>query len=178
MKIKTERLILRDFEKKDMNDLIENINNLNISKWLLVVPYPYTKKDAEGWINHCAKKKKQRKDYNFGIEFEGRMIGCVGLSNVDEFQGTATIGYWLGEKYWRQGIMKEALQKVLDFAFNQLKLRRINVEAYTKNEASNNLIKKMGFKFEGTRKKSARSKADGKIHDANEYGLLKEEWKG
>jgi len=178
MKLKTERLILRDFEDGDVDDLIENINNLNVSRWLLVVPYPYTLKDAKWWINHCAEKKKEkpRKDYSFGIEFEGKLVGSVGLSKVDKFQGTATIGYWLGEKYWGRGFMGEVVRKVLDYGFNKLKLRRINVEIFEGNEASIGLIKKMGFKFEGTQRKGARSKADGKIHDAHEYGMLKEDW--
>ncbi len=47
MRIETKRLILRDWGKKDIDDLIEGINNLKISKWLAVVPYPYTRKDAK-----------------------------------------------------------------------------------------------------------------------------------
>jgi len=136
MILKTKRLILRDFEKKDIEDLIENINNLNVSKWLLVVPYPYTKKDAKWWINCCAEKAKEkpRKSYEFAIEFEGKMIGGIGLSKIDKFQGSAILGYWLGEGYWRQGIMGEAVERVLDYAFNRLKLRRINSEAFVEEK--------------------------------------------
>jgi RimJ/RimL family protein N-acetyltransferase len=72
--------------------------------------------------------------------------------------------------------MGEAVMKVLDFAFEKLKLRRINVSAYTKNKASNALIKKMGFKFEGMKRKGTRVKSTRKIYDENIYGLLKKEW--
>ena len=73
--------------------------------------------------------------------------------------------------------MTEALKSLLKFAFEKLKLRRINVSASTKNEASNNLIKKFGFKFEGMKRKALRVKSTGKIHDENIYGLLKSEYK-
>lgn len=85
--------------------------------------------------------------------------------------------YWLGEKYWKNGYGTEAAKKIIDFGFNKLKLRRIDVEAFTKNKASNALIKKLGFTYEGTLRRAKRAKSTGKIHDENIYGLLREEWK-
>ena len=73
--------------------------------------------------------------------------------------------------------MTEAAKRILDFAFNDLNLNRVDVKAFTENEASNALIKKLGFVFEGTQKQSVRSKATNKVHDAHIYGLLKEDWK-
>ncbi len=180
MKIETKRLRLREITEKDEKDLIENINNLNVSKYMALVPYPYTKKDATWWINECKKKAKEkpRTSYSFNIELKSKkgIIGAIGLEKVNRFQGTATLGYWLGKKYWRQKIMSEAVKRVLDFAFNKLKLRRMNVSASPKNKSSNGLIKKMGFKFEGVRRKAIRIKSTGKIHDENIYGLLKKDW--
>ena len=180
MKLITKRLIIRGIRKKDKKDLIKNINDLEVSKNLLVVPYPYKNRDAEWWINKCEKeaKEKPRKNYNLIIELksENILIGGVGLVKVDRFQGTTEVGYWLGKNYWRKGFMSEALKAVLSFAFKKLKLRRINLYAFKKNKASNTLAKKNGFKFEGTKRKSVRSKANGKIHDEKIYGLLKEDW--
>jgi [ribosomal protein S5]-alanine N-acetyltransferase len=96
---------------------------------------------------------------------------------VDHFIGTATIGYWLGRDYWRQGIMAEAANEVIRFAFEDLSLRRLNIEAFVENEASNNLIKKLGFVFEGTQIQGNRSRATNKVHDAHQYRMLREEWK-
>ena len=125
MRLVTKRLILRDCTQEDAKDIVENLNNLNVSKWLLVVPYPYTMKDAKWWINHCKEQQKQkpRTNYDFSIVLkkENKVIGGIGLSNVDRFQGIASIGYWIGEDYWRQGIAKESLKEILDFAFYKLK---------------------------------------------------------
>ena len=50
MKLQTKRLILRQVNSRDIQDLIQNLNNIKVSKWLLVVPYPYTLKDAKWWV--------------------------------------------------------------------------------------------------------------------------------
>lgn len=181
MRLETKRLILRDLTINDAKDITENINNFNVSRYLLVVPYPYHFKDAKKWIKSLKRnsKKKLCEDYVFGITLkpENKIIGAVGLHKIDKFQGTAEIGYWLGENYWRQGIMSEAVKEVINFSFLKLKLRKIWVGAFSENKASNNLIQKMGFKKEGYRREHLRSKATGKIHDDVFYGLLKREWK-
>ena len=64
MRLETDRLILRDWSKKDINDLVEGLNNLEVSKWLAHIPYPYTKRDAEEWINYCIKNAKKGKEQN------------------------------------------------------------------------------------------------------------------
>ena len=181
MILTTKHLILRQPKIKDAKDIIEGINNLNISKWLLVVPYPYTMKDARWYINHCAEKNKQKKkdSYSFSIELksEKKIIGGCGISKIDNHSKTAELGYWLNENYWRQGLITEAINVLIEFASKKLKLRRLTIPAYSDNKASNALAKSLGFKYEGRLRKVAFCKATGKIHDENVYGLLKEEWK-
>jgi len=181
MKLTTKRLILRELTMEDKESFIKNINNLKVSRYMALVPYPYTPKDFKWWFNErkVKRKKKPRTEYDFNIQLkkETGIIGAIGFDSINRFNGTATIGYWLGEDYWRQGIMSEALEKVLDFAFNKVKLRRINISASPKNKASNALIRKIGFKHEGMTRKRLRVKSTGKIHDSNIYGMLKSEWK-
>ncbi len=181
MRLTTKRLILRDITQKDAKDLAKALNNIEISKWMSLIPYPYTTKDARWFIGKCVSnaKKKPVTVYNFFIQLKGnrKVIGCVGMSNVDRFQGTATIGYWLSQEYWRKGIIQEATTRVIDYAFKTLKLRRIDISAFVENKPSNALIRKLGFSYEGMRKKRCRSKSDGSIYDENIYGLLKEDWK-
>jgi RimJ/RimL family protein N-acetyltransferase len=180
MKLTTKRLILRDYRRSDLDALVENINDLEISKNLLVVPHPYTVKDGEWWISHCEEeaKKNPRSKYSFAIALkeDGVFVGGIGLDKVDSYQGTAEIGYWLGKRYWRQGIMSEAVAEVIRFGFEDLGLRRIDLNAFAENVASNELAKKFGFAYEGTGIKRARAKSDGVVHDENYYGLLREQW--
>jgi RimJ/RimL family protein N-acetyltransferase len=181
MKIETKRLILREVNKKDAKDIQKNINNLEVSKWLLVVPYPYKLKDAEWWVNHCQEdyKKKVKDKYNLVIELkkEKRIIGAIGLKKIDNSQGSAEVGYWIGEDYWKYGYGSETLNEILKFAFNKLKLRRIDALVFTGNPSSGKLLEKFGAKLEGIKRKSCKCKADGKIKDELCYGLLKTEWR-
>ena len=181
MRLETKRLILRDLEDKDVKELLLLVNDLDVSQYLAIVPHPYSLKDAKWFVNHCKEesKKKPRESYELGIELKDKekIIGIVSITKVDLWDKKATLGYWLGKQYWKNGIMTEAVRKLIEFAFDELKLQRIDVNASTKNKASNSLIKKLGFKYEGMRKRNHRAKSTGKYHDANIYGLLKEDWK-
>ena len=49
--IETDRLILRQWNTDDIDDMVEGLNNINVTKWLAGAPFPYTVKDAENFIN-------------------------------------------------------------------------------------------------------------------------------
>ncbi len=181
MKLETKRLILRKPRKSDWEDLVEGLSPLDVSKSMLSVPHPYNKKDAEIFIKKTIKNwnKKNQDNYVFFIELksEKKVIGAMGLHKVNIFSGITETGSWINKKYWRNGYITEAKIRVNDFAFNKLKLRRLNSPVFTDNQASNATQKKMGYKLEGMQRKGIRSKATGKIHDVNMYGLLKKDWK-
>lgn len=180
MMLETKRLILRPPKKTDWKDIVEGASDLEVSKMLLVVPHPYKKKDALGWVNSCMAKwkKKDKSDYTFFIvlKSENKVIGATGIHELDKRQGKAVTGSWINKRYWRKGYILEAKVPVLDFAFNKLKLRKIETSAFVENSASNKMSKKLGFRLEGTKRQSVISKSDGKIHDENIYGLLRKEW--
>src|SRR5436309_853577 len=113
MRLQTNRLILREWCEEDIDDLIDGLNNLNVSRWLAKVPYPYSKENAEHWIQYCignAKHVGQKRDYYFAIELksEHKTIGGTGLERIDYFQGTAGGGIWISERYQGHGYGTEA----------------------------------------------------------------------
>jgi len=181
MKLTTKRLILRQPRMKDAQDLLRNINNLKVSRYMNVVPYPCSLEDEKTFINRSLKaaKKRKREDYNFVIELksEKRAIGGIGIVGFNRLNETAKVGYWLGEKYWKQGITSEALEALIKFAFDRLKIRRLEATVSCQNKASVKLLEKFGFKREGLRRKVFRAKSTGKLHDAYIYGLLKSDCK-
>jgi RimJ/RimL family protein N-acetyltransferase len=170
MRIVTERLILRPPTLKDAADIVENVNNLSVSRYLAVVPYPYSMEDARFFI-----KLSKKNPHNFGISLKssGKIIGMIGLMNLNEFIRRADIGYWLGKKYWRQGFATEALQAIVKYSFRKLKLVRLQAGVAVENKASAKLLKKVGFKKEGLRRKAMRAKSTGKWHDTYAFGLLR-----
>jgi len=180
MKLETKRLILRKPKLSDWKDMVEGLNDLEVSKTLKYISYPYTKKDAIKSINYALKewKKKNKWYYMFLIELksEKKVIGSTGIYEISKEHFKCTTGSWINKNYWRKGYILEAKVPVLDFIFNKLKLRKIETDANKENISSNNMSKKLGFKLEGIRRKSIINRATGKIHDSVLYGLLKEEW--
>ncbi len=180
MILETKRLILRKPKTSDWKDILEGVGEYDVAKMLLKVPHPYSKKMAEEFIKKIIKRwrKKVKDDYLFLIELksEKKVIGAIGLHSVDDFSKIATTSSWINKKYWRVGYMTEAKIAVNDFAFNELKLRRLNSNVFINNKASNRTQLKVGYKLEGKKRKAVKSKITGKIYDENMYGLLKEDW--
>jgi [ribosomal protein S5]-alanine N-acetyltransferase len=181
MKLETKRLILRPAKKKDWKDILEGAKDLEVSKMLGTVPHPYKKKDAEWFVNDNQKKwrKKEKTDYTFFIELKSgkKVIGATGIHKIDKVHKTCITGSWINKKYWRNGYILEAKVAILDFIFNNLKLRKVTSEAFSGNLASQKMSEKLGFTREGLKRKEIICKATGKIEDEIMYGLLKEEWK-
>lgn len=181
MQLETKRLVIRTPKKSDWKDIVEGIGEFDVAKMLLVVPHPYFKKDANNFIKRKIKEWKQKtpNNYQFFIELksEKKVIGGIGISKIDYFAKTGETGSWINKKYWRNGYMTETKIVINDFAFNKLGLNRLSSYVFAGNKASNATQLKIGYKFEGTKRKCVRSKASGIVHDENIYGLLKTDWK-
>ncbi|HMQ67660.1 MAG TPA: GNAT family N-acetyltransferase [Ignavibacteria bacterium] len=134
---------------KHMDSLVKLLNNENVSKWLLHVPFPYSHEDAEKFIEKC---RDNNTDHLFAIEKDGMHVGGIGIHIKGEHK--AEIGYWLGEEYWRKGYLTVALNKVIDLALNDLNLKRIYAGTFENNIASEKLLLKCGFEYEGTLRKN------------------------
>ena len=170
--IETERLILRQYKVEDAGDVVEGLNNINVTKWLAGAPYPYTKEDALYFINKSLKDNL----YNFAIvlKSENEVIGGTQLTNIDLHNGTAGGGIWISEKYWGHGYGTEAFGARIKYAFEVLGLRRLENGYFKGNEKSHKMQLKFGYKDEGIRRQKFVSKASGKIEDEYITGLLKD----
>jgi len=89
--------------------------------------------------------------YNFFIFREDETLtGGIGLSNLRRgVAETASLGYWIGEPYARQRFMSAALPLVLDFAFDRLRLHRVEAACLPTNVPSRTVLLRTGFQQEG-----------------------------
>ena len=103
------------------------------------------------------------------------LLGGINIGNVRRgVSQSASLGYWIGEKYSRNGYMKEALKLLIPSLFVDLRLNRIEAATLEENIASKNLLKKIGFKKEGVLRKYL--KINGRWRDHILYGLLENDF--
>lgn len=172
--IETKRLLLRQWNINDIYDIVEGLNNINVSKWLAGAPFPYTIEDAKSFVQ----KTIDNDLYNFAIllKNENKVIGGTQITNISYDNGTAGGGIWINEKYQGNGYGTEAFGARLKYAFEILGLRRLENGYFKGNEKSHQMQLKFGYKDEGIRRKRFLSKATGNLEDEYITGLLKDEW--
>jgi ribosomal-protein-alanine N-acetyltransferase len=105
---------------------------------------------------------------------QDRMIGKCILFQFSQANQRAEIGYILNRKYWRQGLMQQALEAVIEFAFNTLKLHRIEADVDTENTGSLGILEKLGFQREGLFRD--RWRVYDEWQSSVMLGLLKKDW--
>lgn len=103
-----------------------------------------------------------------------KVIGNCGFHNHDARHLRAEVGYWLNAKYRRKGIMKEAIRRVLKFAFEEMNLNRVQACISPDNISSQKVVEHLHFTKEGLMREHYH---DGeKIHDSLIYSILKKEF--
>ncbi|CAK0759849.1 (ribosomal protein S5)-alanine N-acetyltransferase [Azospirillaceae bacterium] len=105
------------------------------------------------------------------------LVGGLSLGNIRRgVAQTGTIGYWIGQQFTRQGFANAAVCLVLEHAFMTLGLHRIEASCLPSNNASRNLLQKVGFALEGCARGYLR--IDGSWRDHMLFAILKEDWVG
>lgn len=178
MIIDSKRIILRSWSEDDIGDLIEGLNNINVSKWLAAIPHPYTKRDAEDFIHYATHTAEKAGNIMLAIVLKenNKVIGGTSIESINKRNGTAGGGIWLNEKYQKNGYGTEALSVRIKYAFEELGLRRMESGYFPGNIPSEGMQKKLGFKNEGIRRKRFLCLATGEYVDECITGLLKEEF--
>jgi ribosomal-protein-serine acetyltransferase len=85
-----------------------------------------------------------------------RFLGVVGLEAFAHLHESVELGYWLRVDACGKGLMGEAGKVVLDWAFTAVNAHRVRVAAATDNHASLNVIRRLGFRFEGIARQAER----------------------
>lgn len=169
LRLETERLILRPFSLRDASDLIE------IEKFNKKFRGKDALQKAQTWI----KKSVNKKGFYLAIVLkeENKVIGYTELCHLDWFpyHEAGEICYHLNKRYWGKGYATEGSKSLIDYCFGKLKFRKIYADTDPDNFASQNVLKKLGFKLEGVIREKHFVK--GKWIDEHDFGLLRKEWK-
>lgn len=176
-KLQTPRLILRKPRKEDWKFMVELFSDKKIIEDF-VAPFPYKKSDATGWIEMCS-KQWGKESFRFIIEIKKSKepIGIAGIFGTGKIDGTAKTFIAIQKKFQKKYYGLETRIAINDLAYNKLNLHRLESEVISPNKSSNKFQLKLGYKIEGTKRKSHQMVISKKYVDMNIYGLLKSEWK-
>lgn len=175
--MRTERLTLRKLLVGDTADMFEYAKNEEVTRYLTWNPHPdraYTRE----YLEYLGGRYSAGMFYDWAIVLEpiGKMIGTCGFTAFNCTHDSAEVGYVLNPSYWGQGLAAEALKRVLQFGFEELKLHRIEAKFMEENERSRHVMEKVGMTFEGYNRESMRIK--GRYVTIGVCAILAAEWRG
>ncbi len=143
---------------------------------------PWEPSWAKDELTHSAFKRRVRRYSDERMRFaayaffvfrasDNKLVGGCNLSNVRRgVSQSATLGYWIGQKFRRHGLTHDAVQAMLAFCFDGLDLHRIEAACIAQNAPSRQLLMKCGFLEEGLAREYL--KIDGKWQDHILYAKL------
>lgn len=174
-KLESDNFRLREVKDQDYKEIYEIYGDEEAVRYQQIEPMSSVDQGKKAVVAFH-KGYENKKFIRWGITDKkvDKVIGLITLHNFDEWNLKAEIGYMLNRKYWRLNVMSEVGEKVIEYAFEVIKLHRIEASIHLDNIASINLSKKLGFKREGLRRGSAYNRRTKIFEDRLIYGLVKD----
>ena len=168
--LSTERLVLRQLEKTDADDIFSLRSNEDVNKYL-DRPKAISVDDAVQFIHKINDgiNKNEWLYWAINLKESNKLIGTICLWNIEPEKVMAETGYELFPEFQGRGIMQEALLKVIEFGFENLQLNKITAFPDADNKKSIQLLEKNTFK----RDLILEDEHKGKLNNLIIYSLVK-----
>ena len=149
--IESQRLILRPLNLSHLsNNYVSWLNDFEVSKYIISAG-DYNYKKLEKYLEDI--EKKDIYFWAIHLKTNNKHIGNIKIDPINTKHGLGQYGIMLGDKSeWSKGFAKESSLAIIDFCFNELRLRKITLEVIVDNNVAFKLYKKIGFVVEGLRK--------------------------
>lgn len=173
-----KELNLKQLELSDADAIFEIIDSQRkyLGEWLPFVAHTHTVEDPKKYIKGTMDVSNNENEFVFAIKYKNKTVGLVGFKQADNANKKIEIGYWLSEKFQKRGIMRRCVNRMIEFAFYDLELNRIQIKCAVGNEKSINIPKYFGFTYEG-KERDGELFPDGSFVDIKVFSLLKGEFK-
>lgn len=173
----TERLHVRRYAPHDRDDLYAAARE-SVSEIYPFLPWchpGYSRDEATDWIGMVESSWQTGEEYNFAIKDRnsGVFYGGIGLNQIRE-NHVANLGYWMRTTATGHGYVTEATRGLIDFAFRNLGLKRLEIIMSIENPASRKIAINVGATCEGTLRD--RLPLHGENHDAYLYSLIPDDF--
>lgn len=149
-------------------------NRQFLRKWLPFVDFTHKINDTERFVRSILDKPVCRRDEVYVIRYKQEFAGLIGFKDPDRVNDKIEIGYWLIEKMTGKGIALAATRKMVNLAFRNMDMNRVQIRCGVGNFKSAAIPRRLGFCFEGIERGGERH--NHLYIDLEVFSLLKSEW--
>jgi len=175
--LNTDRLVLRRMSKRDASDMYEYSHLDKVTEYLLWHSHgdlDHTKR----YLSLLEKDYRMGNFYDWGVTLKdtGKLIGTCGFTSIDTQNLCGEVGYVFNPDFWGMGLASEAVSRVMEYGFAELRLHRIEAKYIIGNDKSRAVMERCGMSFEGVRRSSMLVK--GSFRDIGVCSILSSEFYG
>ena len=172
--LRTERLLLRAPRFGDGAMVCATVRRslAELNAWMNWATDAYSPDDGERWCRGSAVKFLSREEAPYLIFRHTEHVGNLGLFRFDWKVPSCEIGYWQATTHCGNGYMTEAVLAVAEWAFDSLRMERIEIRTDMRNQRSGGVAERCGFQLEGVLRHNARH-VDGTLRDTKVYARLR-----
>jgi len=136
----------------------------------------HSEAEVKAWVDRSSAARVEKAGLAFGIFRGDEFIGAIGMDAFDYGPQATEFGYWIDAGEEGKGIISRGTAALIDLAFNELDMNRVQIRCATANTRSAAVPERLGFVKEGVQRQAIIR--DGKLYDFAIYGLLAAEWNG
>lgn len=166
-----DRVALHTVEREDLDVFARARNDPDV-RVPLAIDAPQSQDAIEEFYEETISAKES---VHLLAVVDGDPVGATALFDADPSSGAGDLAYWVLPEFQGNGYAKEALSLLLEYAFEELRLHRVQADLVATNDASRGLLESLQFTREGRFRDDEFQ--DGEYVDVLRYGLLAEEWR-
>lgn len=172
-----ENLRLELLEVRHAKELFQltDQNREYLAEWL---PWVDSVQESKGTVHFIEQSKQQwveNQGFQAAIIVDDSIAGTIGHHNIDWQNQKTSLGYWLGKSYQGRGIMTKCCAEVVQHAFDELDLQRVEIHCAIDNIKSRAIPERLGFTKEAIQKEAIQ--LNNQFKDRVVYRMLSSEWK-
>lgn len=171
-----EGLCLKSVELQDAEQLLLLIDSSRpyLRQWLPWLDVTRNIDEILAFIDSAQRQLDSNAGFQAGIWQRDQIVGIIGYHHLEWANRLTCIGYWLGERFQGNGIMTKSCRSLVEYAFDEWHLNRIEIRCAAENMKSRAIPERLGFKVEGIHRE-AEWLYDHFV-DHVVYGMLVKDW--
>ncbi len=170
-------LLLKAVQSTDAEQqfALTDSNRAYLREWLPWLDMTKAAGDTLKFVESCREQGEKKEALHCCIWFEGNLAGLISFHRFDFANRSTAMGYWLRADLQGKGIMTRSCRALIDYAFTELKMNRVEIRCATNNVKSRAIPERLGFKSEGVLRDAER--LYGHFVDHVVYAMLERDWK-